>query len=88
MRQAALSLCVGFSALAGCQSVSDKAAAEALEACSNKPDLEARIRCRDEIFAAADASERKRLEDQRSRLLEQEQREALREAQGLPKRAH
>ncbi len=87
MRRGRLGLLISLATLAGCQTVSDKAGAEALDACSSEAELEARIRCRDEIFAAADASERKRLEEVGHRILEQEQREALREAQGIPKDA-
>lgn len=86
MRCLGLSLLLCLGALAGCQTVSDKAAAEALELCSAEADIEARLKCRDEIFAAADAAERQRLEEQRANILAAEEREALREAQGLPKR--
>jgi len=74
-------------ALAGCQTWTDKADAKMLAKCARIADPAARDRCQTEVMTAAADAERTFQEKQREAAEAREQREALREAYGVPKRA-
>ena len=78
---------VAMMALAGCQTWVDKADAEMLAECARIAEPEARDRCQTEVMTAAADAERAFQEKQREAAEAREQREALREAYGVPKRA-
>ena len=78
---------VAISALAGCQTWTDRADAEMLAKCARIADPGARNRCQTEVMTAAADAERAFQEKQREAAEAREQREALREAYGVPKRA-
>jgi hypothetical protein len=74
-------------ALAGCQTWVDRADAEMLAECAKIAEPEARDRCQTEVMTVAADAERAFQEKQREAAEAREQREALREAYGVPKRA-
>lgn len=78
---------VAIMTLAGCQTWADKADAEMLAACADIADPLERERCQVEVMTAAGDAERTYQEKQREAALAREEREALREAYGVPKRA-
>lgn len=78
---------VAATALAGCQTWTDKADAAMLSECARIADPDARDRCQTEVMTAAADAERAFQEKQREAAEDREQREALREAYGVPKRA-
>jgi hypothetical protein len=78
---------VAMMALAGCQTWVDKADAEMLAECARIADPDKRDRCQTEVMTAAADAERAFQEKQREAAEAREQREALREAYGVPKRA-
>lgn len=75
-----------LTALTGCQTWQDKADAEALADCAKIAEPAKRETCQTEVMTAAGDAERRLLEQQREAALAREEREALREAYGLPKR--
>ena len=79
---------VALTALTGCQTWQDKADAAALADCASIAEPEQRGTCQTEVLRAAGDAERRQLEEQREAALAREEREALRQAYGLPKRAH
>jgi hypothetical protein len=79
---------VALTALTGCQTWQDKADAAALTDCAKIAEPEKRGTCQTEVMTAAGDAERRQLEEQREAALAREEREALRQAYGLPKRAH
>lgn len=79
---------VALTALTGCQTWQDKADAAALADCAKIAEPGKRGTCRTEVMTAAGDAERRQLEEQREAALAREEREALRQAYGLPKRAH
>jgi hypothetical protein len=76
-----------MTALAACQTWVDKADAEMLAECARIADPDKRDRCQTEVMTAAADAERAFQEKQREAAEAREQREALREAYGVPKRA-
>lgn len=78
---------IAIAALAGCQTWTDRADAEMLAECARIADPGARDRCQTEVMTAAADAERAFREKQREAAGVREQREALREAYGVPKRA-
>jgi hypothetical protein len=74
-------------ALAGCQTWVDRADAEMLAECAKIADPDKRDRCQTEVMTAAADAERSFQEKQREAAEAREQREALREAYGVPKRS-
>ena len=79
---------VALTALTGCQTWQDKADAAALADCAKIAEPGKRGTCRTEVMTAAGDAERRQLEEQREAALAREEREALRQVYGLPKRAH
>ena len=79
---------VALTALTGCQTWQDKADAAALADCAKIAEPGKRGTCRTEVMTAAGDAERRQLEEQREAALAREEREALRQAYGLPKRVH
>ena len=65
-----------------------EADAAALADCAKIAEPGKRGTCRTEVMTAAGDAERRQLEEQREAALAREEREALRQAYGLPKRAH
>lgn len=85
---AAVAGLVALTALTGCQTWQDKADAAALADCAKIAEPGKRRTCRTEVMTAAGNAVRRQLEEQREAALAREEREALRQAYGLPKRAH
>jgi len=73
-------------ALAGCQTWQDKADAEALADCTKIAEPAKRETCLTEVMTAAGDAECRLPGQQHEPALAREEREALREAWGLPKR--
>lgn len=82
---AALSL---LACLGGCQTWQDKADTEALAACARIADAQARKTCQTEVMTAYGDAERQQVRKQAEAQSAAENREALRQAYGLPKRAY
>ena len=90
MRRAALAAAglVAHMALGACQTWQDKADAEMLAECTKVADPVARKRCQTEVMTAYGDAERAQKERYREAAKASEEREALREAYGLPEDAH
>lgn len=78
---------VAAAALAGCQTWTDKADAAMLADCARIANPVERDRCQLEVMTAAGDAERGYQEKLREAAQAREEREALREAYGAPKRA-
>ncbi|MBK8198716.1 MAG: hypothetical protein IPK75_10115 [Acidobacteria bacterium] len=84
---AALAALAALASLGGCQTWKDQADAEALAACARIADPDKRETCQTEVMTAYGDAERDRARKQSEAQQAAEDREALRKAYGIPKRA-